>query len=124
LIIAVLSRHRAVGGQDFVSLPGDLGKIARRDELLERGLSLAELSLRLRQCGPRLGYLLIQVRGLDIGQLLARLHAIADIDIALFSNSRLRGRNICFRDGRDVPWQHQLSARAARSPLRRSLKAA
>jgi hypothetical protein len=58
----------------------------------------AELSLCLRKRSPRLGYLLIQIRRIDIGQLLAGAYAIADIDIALHVQRRRQG-GLYFRGG-------------------------
>ena len=102
LIVAILPRHRAVGGQDLVSLPGDLREIARRRELFERGLGLAELSLSLSERSLRLGYLLIEVRRLDIGQLLAGAHAIADVHVTPLQITSGARENVGFRKRRDV----------------------
>ena len=114
LIVAVLPRHRAFGSQDLVSLPGDRRQIARCGELLEGGLRLTKLSLGLRQRSFRLRHLLIQIRRLDIGELLPGAHAIADVYVAPFQVTGRAGENIRFRDRRDVSRQQQFEFGAAR----------
>ena len=68
LRITVLARHRAAGGQHLVSLPGDIGQIARRDKLLQGGLRLSKLPLRLRDGSLGLRHLLIEIRSIDFSQ--------------------------------------------------------
>ena len=68
LHIAVLTRHRAAGGEHLVSLPGDIGQIACGDKLLQGGFRLAELPFRLRNGGLGLGHLLVEIRLVDLGE--------------------------------------------------------
>ena len=83
LRIGILAGDGAVLHQDFVAIPGKFCQILLRVGIVQRGLGLGELVIRLQQLGACLRHLRVQIGCVDIRQYLPFVHAISDVGIAL-----------------------------------------
>ena len=104
------------------ALGGDAGEVFVRLRLIEARAGLVQSRLRLdearpslRQARARLGErraglaeLLVQLGRVNLGQDLARRHAIADVDVALADVAAGAGVNRRLLDRLDVARQHEV----------------
>ena len=105
--VIVLPRYHSLCQQVGVALRVDLGEVGVGLPLFQRGFGLLHVAVGLVDGGSGLLDLLLEFGGLDLGQHLAGVHAVADIHIALADVAAGAREHRRFRDRLYVAWQQQ-----------------